>query len=94
MTRSHISLRTWVTVALSSSKIPAEGKSLAPGPQDDNKNTCQASFLCGLTAEVFKNNTLFRIKHLRPPSPKILVAELSQTDSIYQFVRRDWTSTS
>jgi len=50
---------------------------LATGPQDDNRNTYQAIILCSLTTEVFQKHTFLRIKHLRPPSPKRPVAELS-----------------
>jgi len=48
-----------VTVALSSSKILAEGKILAAGPQDDNKNTDQANILVVYPLKYFKNTLSF-----------------------------------
>jgi len=51
---------------------------LATGHQDDNKNTYEANILCSLTFKVFQKHTFFRIKHLRPPSPKRPVAETAR----------------
>ena len=65
-----------VMVAPSSSKILTDGKlRWSLGHQDDNKNTYEANVLWSMTFKENKNTHFFRIKHLRPPSPKRLVAE-------------------
>jgi len=72
---SHIYLHTW-SRRTKFFHIP-DGReiTLAAGHQDDNKNTHKANILCSLTFKVFQKHTFFHIKHLRPPSPKRLVAE-------------------
>jgi len=65
---SHISLHTWSQSHWVLPKSWRAGN--YTGHQDDNKNTYEANILCSLTLKVFKKNTIFRIIHLRPPSPK------------------------
>jgi len=72
---SHISFHTW---SRSHEALPNfRWKRNHTCPQDDNKNANQAYILCSLTNEVFQKHTFFRIKHLRPQSPKRPVAEMS-----------------
>jgi len=68
---SHISLHTW---SRSHEVLP---KSWRTGnytghwpPSGWQQNTYEANILCCLTFKVFQKYTFFRIKHLRPPSPK------------------------
>jgi len=75
-----ISLHTWWRRTKFFQNPDRRETTLATGHQDDNKNTYVANILCSLTFKVFKNTHFFRIKHLRPSSPKRLVAELSQTE--------------
>jgi len=76
----HISLHTW---SRSHKVLPKPwwmGTTLATGHQDDNKNTYEANILCSLTFKVFQKHTFFRIKLLRPPSPKRPVAETASAN--------------
>jgi len=72
---SHISLhaRSWSHEALPKSYRTGN----YTGHQDNDKNTYEANILCSLTFRVFQKHIFFCIKYLRPPSPKLLVAELS-----------------
>jgi len=51
---------------------------LDTGHQHDNKNTYEANILCSVAFKIFQKHTFFRIKHLRPPSPKRPVAETAR----------------
>jgi len=64
-----------VTVALSSSKTPGGRETAqAPDPQNDNKTLIKHPMQSNLW-NISKTH-FFRIKHLRPPSPKRPVAAL------------------
>jgi len=75
---SHISLHTWPRRTKFFHIPDGRETILATGHQDDNKNTYEANILCSLTFEVFQKHTFFRIKHLRPPSPKRPVADTAR----------------
>jgi len=65
-----------VTVALSSSIILTDRKlHWALAIKMTKKTLIEANILCNLTFKVFQKHTFFRVKHLRPPSPKRPVAE-------------------
>jgi len=74
---SHISLHTWSWPHYSKffQNPDRRETALATGHQDDKKNTSKANIICSLTFKVFQKHTFFRVKHLRPPSPKRPVAE-------------------
>ena len=76
---SNICLHTWSRLTKFFQNPDGRETTLAAGHQDDNKNTHEANILCSQTFKEFQKHTFFRIKHLRPPSPKrpVTAAELS-----------------
>jgi len=76
---SHISLHTWSRrTKFFQNPDGREPTALATGHQGDNKNTYETHILYSLTFKVFQKHTFFRIKYLRPPSPKRPVAETAR----------------
>jgi len=78
---SHISLHTWSSRTKFFQNPDGREPTLATGHQDE-KNTYEPSILCSLTFKVFQKKNCFRIKHLRPPSPKRPVAETSRRRNV------------
>jgi len=65
-----------VTIALNSSKPPAEEKPHCP--QEDNKNAYQANILCSQTIEYFKNiSSVFQNDTFSYKTCATKIAELS-----------------
>jgi len=75
---SHIYLHTWSRRTKFFHIPDGRETTLAAGHQDDKKNTYEANILCSPTFKVFQKHAFFRIKHLRPLSPKRPVAETAR----------------